>query len=134
MIKKNLNNDVTIRNFLNQCEITEKISDLCNITADISLNLYIKQEIDLNFSDWSVFTENSYMSLSRKIEKKDSDLTEFICENFQETDLSRSADIADIQQLVLFLSVINTERKTAYINMLVTEFIQIIYKQQKLDF
>ena len=51
MIKKNLRNDVTIRNFLNQYEITEKISDLCNVTANISSNLHVKQETDLNFSD-----------------------------------------------------------------------------------
>ena len=82
MIRENLRNDVTIRNFLNQCEVTEKISDLCNMTANISSDLHVKQETDLNFSDWSVLTENSYINLSRKIKKKDSDLTEFICENF----------------------------------------------------
>ena len=78
MIKKNLNNDVMIKNFLNQCEIFEKISDLCNITANTSSNLHIKQETDLNFSDQSVFTENSYINLSRKIKKKDLNSTEFI--------------------------------------------------------
>ena len=49
MIRKNLKNDVMIRNSLNQCEITEKISDLCNVTANISLNLHIRQETDLDF-------------------------------------------------------------------------------------
>ena len=82
MIKKNLNNDVMIRNSLNQCEILEKISDLCNVTADTSSDLYVRQETDLNFSDQSVLTENFYMNLSRKIKKKDLNLTEFIQENF----------------------------------------------------
>ena len=77
MIKKNLNNDVTVRNSLNQCEILEKISDLYNMTADTPSDLCMKQETDLNFSDQSVFTENSYINLSRKMKKKDSDSTEF---------------------------------------------------------
>ena len=51
MIKENLKNDVMIRNSLNQHEITEKISDLYNVTTNISLNLYVKQKTDLNFSD-----------------------------------------------------------------------------------
>ena len=96
MIRKNLNNDVTIRNFLNQCEVTEKISDLYNITIDISSNLYIRQKTDLNFLNWSVLIENFYTDLSRKIQKKDLNLTEFICENFQKIDLSRSADTVDV--------------------------------------
>ena len=82
MIKKNLNNNVMIRNFLNQCEILEKISDLYNMTVNTSLDLHMKQETDLNFLDQSVFTENSYMNLSRKMKKKDSDSTKFTQENF----------------------------------------------------
>ena len=42
MIKKNLNNDVMIKNSLNQCEILEKISDLCNVTADTSSDLHMR--------------------------------------------------------------------------------------------
>ena len=49
MIKENLNNDIVIRNFLNQYEVTEKILNLYNITINISSDLHIKQEIDLNF-------------------------------------------------------------------------------------
>ena len=82
MIRENLRNDMIIRNFLNQCEITEKISDLCNMTANISSDLHMKQETDLNFSDQSVLTENFYTDLSRKIKKKDSDSTQFIYEIF----------------------------------------------------
>ena len=82
MIKKNLNNDVMIRNSLNQYEILEKISDLCNMTADTSSDLHMKQETDLNFSDQSVLTENFYTDLSRKMKKKDLNSTEFIQENF----------------------------------------------------
>ena len=70
MIKKNLSNDMMIRNFLNQYEVTEKISDLCNMTINISLNLHIKQKTNLNFSDQSVLTENFYINLSRKIKIK----------------------------------------------------------------
>ena len=82
MIKKNLNDDVMIRNSLNQCEILEKISNLCNVTADTSSDLHMKQKTDLNSSDQSVLTENFYTDLSRKIKKKDLNLTEFIQENF----------------------------------------------------
>ena len=66
------------------------------MTANISSDLHIKQKIDLNFLDWSVLTENFYISLSRKIKKKSSDLTEFIYENSWKTDLLRSADTVDI--------------------------------------
>ena len=123
MIKKNLKNDVTVRSFLNQCEITEKIFNLCNITADISPDLHMKQETDLSFSDWSVLTENSYMNLSKKIEKKSLNSIEFICKNFQKINLSRSVDTAGVQQLVSSLSVINIERKTAYMNRLIIELV-----------
>ena len=96
MIKKNLRNDMMIRSFLNQYEVIEKISDLCNMTVNISSDLHIKQETDLSFLDWSVLTENFYINLSRKIEKKSLNSTEFIYENFWKTDLSRSADTADV--------------------------------------
>ena len=82
MIKKNLNDDVMIRNSLNQCEILEKISNLCNVTAGTPSDLCVRQETDLNFPDQSVFTENFYIDLSRKMKKKDLSLTEFIQENF----------------------------------------------------
>ena len=133
MIKKNLNNDVTVRNSLNQYEVLEKISNLCNMTANTPPDLHMRQETDLDSSDQSVLTENSYMGLSRKMKKKNSDLTEFIQENFQKIDLSRSTDTAGVQQLVSSLSVIDIERKTTYMNMLATELVQIIYKQQELD-
>ena len=82
MIKKNLNNDVTIRDSLNQHEVLEKISDLCNVTADTPPDLHVEQETDLGSSDQPVFTENFHTDLSRKMEKKDLSPTEFTQENF----------------------------------------------------
>ena len=73
------------------------------------------------------------MSLSKKIKKKDLNLTEFIQENFWKINLSRFTDTAGVQQLMSSSLVINIEKKTAYMNMSVTEFVQIIYKQQELD-
>ena len=61
---------MTIKNSLNQCEIIKKISDLYNVTANISSDLHVKQETNLNFSDQSVFTENFYMNLSKKNREK----------------------------------------------------------------
>ena len=134
MIKKNLNNDVMIRNSLNQCEVLEKISNLCNVTADTPSDLCVKQKTDLNSLDQPVFTENFHTDLSRKMKKKDLNSTEFTQENSQKINLSRSTDTADVQQLVSSSLVINIERKTAYMNMSITELIQTIYRQQELNF
>ena len=83
MIRENLKNNVTIKNFLDQHEITEKISDLCNITTNISSDLHMRQKTDLNFSDQSVLTENFYINLSKKIKKKKNlNSTKFIYKSF----------------------------------------------------
>ena len=52
---------------------------------------------------------------------------------FCELNLLKPADTTDVQQFVSSLSVIETERKAAYADMLSTEFVQTIYRQQKLD-
>jgi len=71
---------------------------------------------------------SSQKSLSKRVKKKDLRAEEQTLTEFCESDLSRPADATDVQQFMSPLSVIETERKTAYANMSSTELVQTIYR------
>jgi len=71
---------------------------------------------------------SSQKSLTRRMKKKDSGAEGQILTEFCKSDLSRPADATDVQQFMSPLSVIETERKTAYADMSSTELVQTIYR------
>jgi len=71
---------------------------------------------------------SSQKSLSKRVKKKDLRAEKQTLTEFCESDLSRPADATDVQQFMPPLSVIETERKTAYANMSSTELVQTIYR------
>lgn len=68
------------------------------------------------------------------MKKKELKSEELLRESLNELKISKSADTTAVQQFISSSSVADTKKKTAYADMLFTELIQTIYKQQKSDF